>query len=69
MLKSERRSLVERYYAALNWQNETDVDTFLQVIGYALALRGLPPVLRDKLCALCGAAGLVVQGSHVSRPA
>ena len=68
LLKGERRTLVEKYYASLNWHNETDVDTFLKVIGYMLAQRYPSLAPREKLCAMCERAGLVVDGSQVYRP-
>lgn len=66
-LSGQRRILVEEYYALLNWHTETDVDTFLQVIGYALAQSYPSDEPRTILRAFCEREGLAVDGIHIYR--
>lgn len=66
-LSGQRRILVEEYYALLNWHNETDVDTFLQVIGYALAQSYPSEEPRNILRTFCERERLEVDGIHIYR--
>jgi len=66
-LSGQRRILVEEYYALLNWQHDTDVDRFLQVVGYALAQSYSSEEPRKVLRGFCEREGLIIDGLHIYR--
>ena len=66
-LSGQRRTLVEEYYASLNWQLQADADRFLKVIGYALAQSYQSDTPRNILREYCERSGLVVDGIRVRR--
>ncbi len=61
----QRRTLVEEYYASLNWRRQDDVDRFLKLLGYALAQQYASDEPRQKLREVCEREGLTVDGIHV----
>jgi len=65
IISGQRRTLVEEYYASLNWHKRSDADKFLKVLGYSMAQRfqieGARNILRD----YCEREGLVVDGVNV----
>jgi hypothetical protein len=65
VLSGQRRTLVEEYYASLNWRRESDANKFLTVLGYALAQQYLSDEPRDRLQMLCKREGLIVDGIQV----
>src|SRR5262249_13897690 len=65
MISGQRRTLVEEYYASLNWRHKGDASKFLTVLGYALAQQYPSNEPREKLRMLCEREGLTVDGIHV----
>jgi hypothetical protein len=61
----QRRTLVEEYYASLNWRRQDDADKFLKILGYALAQQYASDEPRQKLRTLCEREGLIVDGIQV----
>ena len=64
-VSGQRRTLVEEYYASLNWRNQADADRFLKVLEFALAQSFLSDEQRSGLRKLCEHEGLVVDGVHL----
>jgi len=65
MISGQRRTLVEEYYASLNWRHKGNASKFLTVLGYALAQQYPSNEPREKLRMLCEREGLTVDGIHV----
>jgi hypothetical protein len=65
MISGQRRTLVEEYYASLNWQRQDDGDKFLKVLGHALAQQYTTDEPRQKLRMLCKREDLLVDGIRV----
>lgn len=65
MISGQRRTLVEEYFASLNWQRQDDADKFLKILGYALAQHFSSEEPRQKLRMLCEREGLVVDGIQI----
>ncbi len=66
IISGQRRILVEEYYSTINWQNETDVEKFLKVIGYAIA-QAYTEEERKILQNLCEREGFLVDGIQIFR--
>ena len=66
IISGQRRTLVEEYYSTINWQNETDVEKFLKVIGYAIA-QAYTEEERKILQNLCERDGFIVDGIQIYR--
>ena len=64
-ISGQRRTLVEQYYAALDWENQTDIQKFLQVVSLSLVQAGLDEGSRQHLKDLCIQHGLVIDGNTV----
>ncbi|HEX5081969.1 MAG TPA: restriction endonuclease [Blastocatellia bacterium] len=65
MTSGQRRTLVEEYYASLNWRRQDDADRFLKILGYAIAQQYASDEPRQKLRALCEREGLIIDGIQV----
>jgi hypothetical protein len=63
-ISGQRRTLVEEYYATINWQSEADVNKFLKVIGYAIAQANSDEE-RKVLKNLCEREGFILDGISV----
>ena len=66
-ISGQRRTLVEEYYASINWTNEQDVDKFLRVVGYTIAQSYLASVDKKYLQEICEREGFVVDGINIYR--
>ena len=66
-ISGQRRTLVEEYYASINWASEPDVEKFLNVIGYALAQSYISSANEKYLREICEQEGLIVEGINVYR--
>ncbi len=64
-----RRTLVEEYYASINWEAEGDVEKFLKLLGYALTQTYLKEDARTALRKLCQQEELLIDGNQVSSKA
>lgn len=64
-VSGQRRTLVEEYYASLNWHRGGDREKFLKVLSYALAQHYYSDESRQVLRTLCEKEGLVVEGAQV----
>lgn len=64
-ISGQRRTLVEEYYASLNWHNRADCDKFLQALSHALAQHYYSDEPRRVLRNICEKEGLVVEGSRL----
>jgi hypothetical protein len=58
----QRRTLVEEYYAALNWEDRDDAQKFLKVLGYTLAQTYLEEAARNELRRMIQQADLSIDG-------
>ncbi len=67
IISGERRTLVEKYYASLNWHNDADADKFLNVLGSAIAQPYSSEESRNVLQGLCAREGLIVDGIKIYR--
>jgi hypothetical protein len=67
IISGQRRTLVEEYYASVNWHNQSDADKFLKVLGYSMAQRFQSEEARNILRGFCEREGLVVDGINVYR--
>ncbi len=65
LVSGQRRTLVEEYYASLNWHRQEDADKFMKVLGYALAQQFNSDDPRKILRGFCEREGFVVDGIHV----
>ncbi|HMP39231.1 MAG TPA: restriction endonuclease [Roseiflexaceae bacterium] len=66
-LTGERRTLVEEYYASINWRNEQDVDRFLRVVGYTIAQSYIMAPQKQYLRSICERESLIVDGINIHR--
>lgn len=66
-ISGQRRTLVEEYYASLNWEQEQDVDKFLKAVGYAIAQSFITDKDRKYLKDICEREGLIVDGINIYR--
>jgi hypothetical protein len=62
IINGQRRTLVEEYYASINWNSKDDADKFLQVLGYAFAQSYLTNQARKMLQEWFQREGLVLDG-------
>ncbi len=67
LISGQRRTLVEEYYASLNWHSQSDADKFLKVLGYAIAQRYSSEEPRGILRGFCQREDLIVDGIDVYR--
>jgi hypothetical protein len=67
LISGQRRTLVEQYYASLNWHNQSDADKFLKVLGYAIAQQYSSEEPRNILRGFCKREDLIVDGINVYR--
>jgi len=67
IISGQRRTLVEEYYASVNWENQSDADKFLKVVGYTIAQRYQSEEPRNILRGYCERAGFIVDGINVYR--
>ncbi len=65
-VSGERRTLVEQYYASLDWTRKTDAQRFLHVISFALVQDYVPQSYKDNLRQMYSKAGFRVEGDTVS---
>ena len=65
IISGQRRTLVEEYYASLNWNRRADCVKFLQVLSYALAQQYYSNESRETLRKMCEKEGLVIDGAQV----
>lgn len=64
-IRGQRRTLVEEYYASLDWRRRADCDKFLQVLSHALAQSYFSGESRLVLKSIIEKEGLVVDGARV----
>lgn len=69
LISGQRRTLVEEYYATLNWAVSGDVDKFLNVMKHALAQSYQSDEPRNRLRELCEREGFIVDGIQIYRRA
>ncbi|NLG29457.1 MAG: hypothetical protein GX557_16225 [Chloroflexi bacterium] len=60
VVPGQRRTLVERYYASLNWRDPDDADRFVRALGYALVQTYLSEEDKAALRRMCTSEGLIV---------
>ncbi len=65
IISGQRRTLVEEYYATLNWHRQDDANKFLKVLGFAMAQQYSTSDARETLKTLCEREGLLVDGIQV----
>jgi len=63
-----RRSLVEAYYASIDWSNFADTQKFLKVIELVLAQSYITDEARDEIRSMCAQENLIVKGYQVEFP-
>ncbi len=66
-ISGARRTLVEDYYASINWYSEADTDKFLKALGYTFAQTYLTEDARNSLHKCCEQEGLIIDGIRVYR--
>ena len=66
-IAGQRRTLVEEYYASLNWTSEQDVDKFLRAVGYTIAQSYLTSADKKYLQEMCEREGFLVDGINIYR--
>ncbi len=66
-ISGARRTLVEDYYASINWYSEADTDKFLKALGYTFAQTYLTDDARNSLHKCCEREGLIIDGIRVYR--
>jgi very-short-patch-repair endonuclease len=67
-VSGQRRTLVEEYYASINWENFADIEKFLKVLELLLILPYLPDDSKNYLRELCRASGFEIdQNGHTIR--
>lgn len=64
-ISGQRRTLVEEYYASLNWHLQADAERFLKVLGFALVQSYVSDEQRTSLRRLCEREGIMVDGVHL----
>jgi hypothetical protein len=69
IIGGERRTLVEEYYALINWTSEQDTSKFLKVLECALAQNFLSDDDKKALKESLQREGLVIDGFHLYRKA
>jgi hypothetical protein len=67
VISGQRRTLVEEYYASINWNSEQDTNKFLKVLEYAFSQSYLTNEARKTLQESFHREGLVVDGFHLYR--
>lgn len=67
-ISGQRRTLVERYYAGIDWDSEQEVSKFLAVLGYTLAQTYLEEQHVEYLRNIILRDGLEINGMHISLP-
>lgn len=65
ILSSQRKTLVEKYYASINWANLQDIHKFLKAVGLVMSQSYLGKERRNFLLSLCKEEGLIVKGQQV----
>lgn len=68
-ISGQRRTLVEEYFATLNWAVPGDADKFLKVVGYAIAQRYQSDEPQSRLREFCEREGFIVDGIQIYRGA
>ncbi|MCA9994724.1 MAG: restriction endonuclease [Anaerolineales bacterium] len=66
IISGQRRTLVEEYYAKINWQSQSDADAFLKVLGHAYGQGYAGDEPRKTLRDLFERENLIVDGMNVS---
>jgi hypothetical protein len=61
----QRRTLVEEYYASIDWANLQDVQKFLKAVGLVMSQSYIGKEGKEFLSDLCKKEGLVVKGHQV----
>lgn len=64
-MSGERRGLVERYYANINWERAQDAERFLEVVSVLLSQSNVDDRVKEDVRRICSEEGLVVDGRHV----
>lgn len=64
-MSGERRGLVEKYYAGINWNSAQDAERFLEVISVLLSQSYIDDRVKDSVRKHCAEECLVVEGRHV----
>jgi hypothetical protein len=67
VISGQRRTLVEEYYAAINWNSEQDTNKFLKVLEYAFAQSYLTDEARKALRESFQREDLIIDGVHLYR--
>lgn len=67
-VSGQRRTLVEQYYAGIDWASESDVSKFFAVLGYTLAQTYLEEKEVEYLRNIILRDGLEINGIHISLP-
>ena len=66
-ISGQRRTLIEEYYASINWTNEQDVDRFLKAIGYTMAQSYITLDDKKYLRGICEREEFIVDGINIYR--
>lgn len=66
-LSGARRTLVEEYYASIDWNSKIDTDRFLKVLEYAYAQSYLSSEAKETLRGWFQREGFTVDGIHLYR--
>ncbi len=67
VISGQRRTLVEEYYASVNWNSKEDTNRFLKVLEYAFAQSYLTNEARKTLREWFQREGLLIDGIHLYR--
>ncbi len=67
IISGQRRTLVEEYYASINWNSEEDTNRFIKVLEYAFAQSYLTNEDRKMFREWFQREGLLVDGIHLYR--
>ena len=67
MISGQRRTLVEEYYASINWNSKEDTDRFLKGLEYAFAQSYLTNEAKKTLREWFQREGLLIDGIHLYR--
>lgn len=64
-ISGERRTCVEKHYAAMDWSSKADARKFLQAISLVLSQTYLAEEVKEPLRELCRREGLIVESRSV----